>query len=62
MLKNLTNPVCNNLSYRETVRDMFSHLKTLDGERISGKGCELFDMFRELDTAIDKGKTFCEVF
>ncbi|XP_072038744.1 leucine-rich repeat-containing protein 61-like [Amphiura filiformis] len=53
--ENLSNPVCNSLTYRETMREMFPHLKTLDGERISGKGSELFDMFRELDTEIEKG-------
>lgn len=51
----LSNPVCNNVVYRAKIREMLPSLKTLDGERLSGKGSELFELFSTLDAAIEQG-------
>ncbi|XP_070543564.1 leucine-rich repeat-containing protein 61-like [Ptychodera flava] len=51
-VNHLTNPVCHSTSYKHTVMVMFPRLKTLDGERVSGRGSELFRICQELDIAI----------
>ncbi|XP_059163372.1 leucine-rich repeat-containing protein 61-like [Physella acuta] len=47
----LTNPMCNT-SYTDDVLIMLSHLITLDGQRVRGKGSELFKLCKEMDWAL----------
>ncbi|XP_064608429.1 leucine-rich repeat-containing protein 61-like [Liolophura sinensis] len=51
-LKGLTNPICSQPLYKSEVKAMFPDLLSLDGERLHGKGSELFQMCDEIDQAI----------
>ncbi|KAH3836431.1 leucine-rich repeat-containing protein 61-like [Dreissena polymorpha] len=48
----LSNPVCLNIRYVADVGSMFPHLTTLDGERIQGRGSEVFQMFKHINDAV----------
>ncbi|XP_076803632.1 transcription initiation factor TFIID subunit 2-like [Clavelina lepadiformis] len=48
-INNLTNPVCHNESYHSTTLSLLSQLLVLDGERVKGRGSELYKMCTELD-------------
>lgn len=50
--KGLSNPVCMNSSYRNDILRMFPNLITLDGERVKGRGSDVYKMLREIDEAI----------
>eukprot|EP00057_Strongylocentrotus_purpuratus_P001216 XP_001196680.2 PREDICTED: leucine-rich repeat-containing protein 61 [Strongylocentrotus purpuratus] len=53
-LQDWTNPICNGAAYRSTIMSHFCHLKVLDGERLCGKGSEVFTSLRQLDREIAK--------
>lgn len=53
-LQEWTNPICNSASYRSTMTSHFCQLKSLDGERMCGKGSDLFTAFRQLDRTLAK--------
>lgn len=59
--KGLTNPVCMNSNYFKHVTKMFPNLITLDGERIQGRGSEVFRMFREMDDGLAERSDLGEV-
>ncbi|XP_060601375.1 leucine-rich repeat-containing protein 61-like [Ruditapes philippinarum] len=50
--KGLSNPVCMNSNYITDVMAIFPNLQTLDGERLKGRGSDVFKMLREIDTAL----------
>ncbi|XP_064652027.1 leucine-rich repeat-containing protein 61-like [Lineus longissimus] len=53
----LTNPICMRVSYREDVLQMFPKLLILDGERLKGKGSELYKLCAEIDR--DLAESIC---
>ncbi|XP_061578608.1 leucine-rich repeat-containing protein 61 isoform X1 [Cololabis saira] len=52
---NYTNPVCRNLSYRCAVLEMFPNIKVLDGERVVGRGSDLYQLCKDIDDTIKAG-------
>ncbi|XP_023811559.1 leucine-rich repeat-containing protein 61 [Oryzias latipes] len=52
---NYTNPVCRNSSYRTVVLEMFPNIKVLDGERVVGRGSELYQLCKDIDDTIKAG-------
>ncbi|XP_046584161.1 leucine-rich repeat-containing protein 61-like isoform X2 [Haliotis rubra] len=53
-INKLSNPVCQHVNYLEEVQRMFPRLKTLDGERVQGKGSELYQLCRQIDTQLQQ--------
>ena len=51
-LRSLSNPVCMNTSYKSDVLNILSSVKTLDGERVRGRGSELHTLCQKLDKSI----------
>ncbi|KAM8860826.1 leucine-rich repeat-containing protein 61 [Synchiropus picturatus] len=49
---NYSNPVCRSASYRATVLEMFPHIKVLDGERVVGRGSDLYQLCKDIDDTI----------
>ncbi|XP_059802001.1 leucine-rich repeat-containing protein 61 isoform X1 [Hypanus sabinus] len=47
-----SNPVCMNTSYSSTVLDMFPNIKVLDGERVMGKGSDLYRLCKDIDSSL----------
>lgn len=43
------NPICHNAFYRRTVLAMLPNLKTLDGERVTGRGSDVFRLLHDLE-------------
>ncbi|XP_042267751.1 leucine-rich repeat-containing protein 61 isoform X1 [Thunnus thynnus] len=52
---NYTNPVCRNTPYRTIVLEMFPTLKVLDGERVVGRGSDLYQLCKDIDDTIKAG-------
>ncbi|XP_029008753.1 leucine-rich repeat-containing protein 61 [Betta splendens] len=52
---NYTNPVCRNVSYRTIVLEMFPNIKVLDGERVVGRGSDLYQLCKDIDDTIKAG-------
>lgn len=52
---NYTNPVCRNASYRTIVLEMFPNIKVLDGERVVGRGSDLYQLCKDIDDTIKAG-------
>lgn len=52
---NYTNPVCRNCSYRTVVLEMFPNIKVLDGERVVGRGSDLYQLCKDIDDTIKAG-------
>ncbi|KAK6179085.1 hypothetical protein SNE40_011521 [Patella caerulea] len=48
----LSNPLCGNNTYIKEVVALFPSLITLDGERVSGKGSELYLICQQIDQAL----------
>ncbi|XP_061853486.1 leucine-rich repeat-containing protein 61 [Colius striatus] len=46
------NPLCAAPAYRHALADMFPSLKAIDGERVSGRGSELYQLCRDLDSSL----------
>ncbi|KAL9987482.1 hypothetical protein ACROYT_G001795 [Oculina patagonica] len=52
-LQGFSNPVCvSEENYKKAVCNLLPKLKTLDGERVSGKGADLYEMCDELDAIL----------
>ncbi|KAK1789868.1 hypothetical protein P4O66_015747 [Electrophorus voltai] len=49
---NYTNPVCKNSSYRNILLEMFPNIKVLDGERVVGRGSDLYQLCKDIDDTI----------
>ncbi|NXT20814.1 LRC61 protein, partial [Syrrhaptes paradoxus] len=54
-LAGLANPLCAAPAYRSAVAGMFPGLKAIDGERLCGRGSELYQLCRDLDTSLGRG-------
>ncbi|XP_074757112.1 leucine-rich repeat-containing protein 61 [Athene noctua] len=54
-LARLGNPLCAAPAYRDALADMFPALKAIDGQRVSGRGSELYQLCRHLDTSLGRG-------
>ncbi|XP_061102387.1 leucine-rich repeat-containing protein 61-like [Conger conger] len=54
-LYNYTNPVCKNSAYRNVLLEMFPNIKVLDGERVVGRGSELYQLCKDIDDTIKEG-------
>ncbi|XP_067090177.1 leucine-rich repeat-containing protein 61 isoform X1 [Osmerus mordax] len=52
---NFSNPVCKNTSYRSTLLEMFPNIKVLDGERVVGRGSDLYQLCKDIDDTIKAG-------
>ncbi|XP_023672333.1 leucine-rich repeat-containing protein 61 [Paramormyrops kingsleyae] len=50
-----TNPVCKNSSYRSILLEMFPNIKVLDGERVVGRGSDLYQLCKDIDDIIKAG-------
>ncbi|KAL5021772.1 hypothetical protein ScPMuIL_000927 [Solemya velum] len=48
----LSNPACMNNSYRKEALKMLPHLISLDGERLTGPGSEVFTICHEMDRSL----------
>ncbi|XP_067148220.1 leucine-rich repeat-containing protein 61 isoform X1 [Apteryx mantelli] len=53
-LGRLSNPVCAAGAYRSALGDMFPGLKAIDGERVSGRGSELYQLCKDLDSSLGR--------
>nr|XP_020029015.1 leucine-rich repeat-containing protein 61 [Castor canadensis] len=51
-LARLSNPLCASPSYWGVVRELLPGLKVIDGERVSGRGSELYQLCRDLDSSL----------
>ncbi|XP_043933718.1 leucine-rich repeat-containing protein 61 [Protopterus annectens] len=51
-LHNHSNPICTNAAYRTIVLDMLPNIKVLDGERISGRGSDLYQLCKDIDNSL----------
>lgn len=52
-VQNFSNPVCvSQENYKKVVCDLLPKLQTLDGERVRGKGADLYEMCDELDAML----------
>lgn len=52
-IQGFSNPVCaSEENYKKVVCNLLPKLKTLDGERVSGKGADLYEMCDELDAIL----------
>ncbi|KAF1596988.1 UNVERIFIED_CONTAM: Leucine-rich repeat-containing protein 61, partial [Eudyptes robustus] len=54
-LARLANPLCAAPAYRPALADMFPGLKAIDGERVTGRGSELYRLCRDLDSSLGPG-------
>ncbi|CAL8373785.1 unnamed protein product [Arctogadus glacialis] len=52
---NYTNPVCRNSLYRTILLEMFANIKVLDGERVVGRGSDLYQLCKDIDDTIKAG-------
>ncbi|KAF7702111.1 leucine-rich repeat-containing protein 61 isoform X1 [Silurus meridionalis] len=52
---NYTNPVCKNPTYRNTILEIFPSIKVFDGERVVGRGSDLYQLCKDIDDTIKAG-------
>ncbi|XP_067829428.1 leucine-rich repeat-containing protein 61 isoform X2 [Heptranchias perlo] len=48
----ISNLVCMNTSYRCAVLEIFPKIKVLDGERVSGRGSDLYQLCKDIDASL----------
>ncbi|XP_055048559.2 leucine-rich repeat-containing protein 61 isoform X3 [Misgurnus anguillicaudatus] len=51
----ISNLVCKNSSYRTILLDIFPNIKVLDGERVVGRGSDLYQLCKDIDDTIKAG-------
>ncbi|KAM5255690.1 leucine-rich repeat-containing protein 61 [Ctenodactylus gundi] len=51
-LARLSNPLCSSPSYWAVVRELLPGLKVIDGERVRGRGSELYHLCQDLDSSL----------
>ncbi|XP_058854579.1 leucine-rich repeat-containing protein 61 isoform X3 [Acipenser ruthenus] len=51
-LYNFSNPVCKNVSCRNIILEMFPNIKVVDGERVAGRGSDLYQLYRDIDDSL----------
>ncbi|XP_017653849.1 leucine-rich repeat-containing protein 61 [Nannospalax galili] len=49
-LARLSNPLCTSPAYWAVVRELLPRLKVIDGQRVRGRGSELYHLCRDLDS------------
>lgn len=54
-LARLSNPLCASPSYWAAVRELLPGLKVVDGERVTGRGSEFYQLCRDLDSSSRPG-------
>ncbi|XP_028815011.1 leucine-rich repeat-containing protein 61 [Denticeps clupeoides] len=52
---NYSNPVCKNSAYRNVLLEMFPNIKVFDGERVVGRGSDLYQLCKDIDDTIKAG-------
>ncbi|RXN03863.1 isocitrate dehydrogenase [NAD] subunit mitochondrial isoform X2 [Labeo rohita] len=52
---NYSNPVCKNSTYRTLILEIFPNMKVLDGERVVGRGSDLYQLCKDIDDTIKAG-------
>ncbi|XP_066482991.1 leucine-rich repeat-containing protein 61 [Tiliqua scincoides] len=50
----LSNPFCAAVGYRVAVAEMLPGVKVIDGERVSGRGSELYQLCKDLDNSLQR--------
>ncbi|XP_062986370.1 leucine-rich repeat-containing protein 61 [Elgaria multicarinata webbii] len=50
----LNNPICASVGYRVAMAEMFPGVKVIDGERVSGRGSELYQLCKDLDSSLKR--------
>ncbi|XP_062839778.1 leucine-rich repeat-containing protein 61 [Anolis carolinensis] len=50
----LSNPFCASPGYRAAIAEMFPGVKVIDGERVSGRGSELYQLCKDLDNSLKR--------
>ncbi|XP_042200014.1 leucine-rich repeat-containing protein 61 isoform X2 [Callorhinchus milii] len=48
----ICNFICMNTAYRSTVLELFPNIKVLDGERVSGRGSDLYQLCKDIDASL----------
>ncbi|XP_029777563.1 leucine-rich repeat-containing protein 61 [Suricata suricatta] len=56
-LARLSNPLCASPSYTALVRELLPGLKVIDGERVTGRGSEFYQLCRDLDSSLRPGSS-----
>ncbi|XP_045352047.1 leucine-rich repeat-containing protein 61 isoform X2 [Leopardus geoffroyi] len=56
-LARLGNPLCASPSYSTLVRELLPGLKVIDGERVTGRGSEFYQLCRDLDSSLRPGSS-----
>ncbi|XP_072633150.1 leucine-rich repeat-containing protein 61 [Canis lupus baileyi] len=56
-LARLSNPLCTSPSYWAAVRELLPGLKVIDGERVTGRGSEFYQLCRDLDSSLRPGSS-----
>ncbi|XP_054419796.1 leucine-rich repeat-containing protein 61 [Pteronotus mesoamericanus] len=51
-LARLSNPLCASPSYPAVARELLPGLKVIDGERVTGRGSEFYQLCRDLDSSL----------
>ncbi|XP_053119322.1 leucine-rich repeat-containing protein 61 [Hemicordylus capensis] len=50
----LSNPLCTSIGYRVAMLEMFPGVKVIDGERVLGRGSELYQLCKDLDNSLKR--------
>lgn len=51
-LARLSNPLCASPTYWAVIQELLPGLKVIDGERVTGRGSELYQLCRDLDSSL----------
>ncbi|XP_043536080.1 leucine-rich repeat-containing protein 61 isoform X1 [Chiloscyllium plagiosum] len=55
---NFSNPVCMNTAYHSAMLEIFPKIKSLDGERLSGRGSDLYQLCKKMEDSL---KEMCSI-
>ncbi|XP_053322052.1 leucine-rich repeat-containing protein 61 [Spea bombifrons] len=50
----LSNPLCNNATYRHSVLDAVPSVRVIDGERVAGSGSDLYHLCKDIDNSLKR--------
>ncbi|XP_077772793.1 leucine-rich repeat-containing protein 61 [Podarcis muralis] len=50
----LSNPLCGAAGYRTAMSEMLPGVKVIDGERVSGRGSELYQLCKDIDSSLKR--------
>lgn len=54
-LARLTNPLCASPAYGAAVRELLPRLRVIDGQRVTGRGSDFYQLCRDLDSSLGPG-------